>query len=480
MNKMRLPSVVRILPGVVIAAALLAPVARAADKPLVGDTYLTAASPATNFGGAPTLNVAPNSPALVQFDLSSIPAGTNVSVAYLRVFVNKVTTPGALTVSAVTSAWVENTVTSASQPTVGPDIGFSPADTANAFLVVDVTALVQQWLASPATNFGIQISSQSVASVSLDSKENGQTSHPAQLEVSIIAPTGAAGPPGPAGAAGATGPAGPAGTEGAAGPIGPNGPSGPAGPKGIAGLPGDAGSAGPLGASGLTGPTGPAGIAGVKGAMGAAGVAGPQGPAGPTGPAGPIGITGSAGASGIAGVSGSFGPAGPAGDQGPVGALGPKGPTGNQGSTGSVGPAGNAGTPGATGTLGATGAQGSQGADGPAGNVFNFATSALGNNSTIGETDSNIYYLADNSGGAVSVNLPHSIVAGRLLVIHVKLYFTSNNTGAQVGTNQLTVKSQSGDSITAPGQPGVTSLTLNRSISLSSDGQGRWAVVGSN
>jgi hypothetical protein len=467
--------------GVVIAGAILLPMAQAAETPLTGDTYVASAAPAGNFGGTAALNVAPGSPALVQFDLSAIAPGTNVSVAYLRVFVNKVTTPGALAFSAVTSPWSENSVTFAAQPTTGPAFATSPANTANAFLVVDVTALVQGWIAAPATNFGIRIAGDvSGASVSLDSKENGQTSHPAQLEVSIVAPAGAAGAAGPTGPAGATGPAGPAGPTGAAGSAGTAGPVGPAGPKGPTGLVGDAGAVGSAGPAGAVGPTGPTGIAGLKGPTGAAGSAGPTGPQGPAGPTGATGLIGDAGLTGIAGATGPAGPIGLTGNQGATGPAGAKGPTGNTGLAGATGPAGNAGPTGATGTQGATGPQGAQGTNGPNGNVFNLASATLANNSTIADTDTNIYYISDNSSGAVTVNLPHASVAGRLLVIHSKLYFASNNTGAQVATSQLIVKSQAGNTIVPPGAAPTTSFSTNRMVALSSDGAGRWVIVSGN
>jgi hypothetical protein len=479
MNKIRLLSALPVW-CVLIAGAMLVPIARGADARLVADTYVDSAMVAVNFGGATALNVAPGRPGLVQFDLSGIASGTNVSVAYLRVFVNKVTLPGTLSFAAATSAWSENSVTFGTQPTAGPAFASTPANTPNAFLVVDVTSVVNGWIAAPGTNFGIEISGDvSGATISLDSKENGQTSHPAQLEINVIGPAGAAGAAGPVGPAGLS-PAGPAGIAGPAGPTGVVGPAGPQGPKGLTGLQGDAGIAGVLGPRGPVGPAGPAGPQGIKGSTGAAGILGPSGPRGPTGPAGPTGITGPAGPAGIAGPFGPAGPVGPAGDQGPVGSIGPSGATGSVGANGPQGPAGSAGPAGVTGPLGPAGPQGAMGANGPSGNVFNFAAAQIPNNGAIADTDSNIYYLADNSGGPVLLTLPHANVAGRLVVIHVKLYFANNNTGAQVSTSQLTLKSLPGDTLIVAGQAATTLVSFNRMASLSSDGQGRWVVVGSN
>ena len=128
------------------------------------------------------------------------------------------------------------------------------------FVLVDVTAQVNAWLASPASNFGIQISSN--ATLTIDSKENTLTSHPAVLELTVAGAPGPAGPTGATGPAGATGPPGLAGVPGAKGPTGATGPAGPVGPSGI----GAAGASGPAGPAGSTGPTGAFGPPGASGA----------------------------------------------------------------------------------------------------------------------------------------------------------------------------------------------------------------------
>ncbi|TAN41309.1 MAG: collagen-like protein [Nitrospirae bacterium] len=121
--------------------------------------------------------------------------------------------------------------------------------------------------------------------------------------VSLVGPTGAAGPIGPIGPTGATGPIGPIGPTGATGPIGPIGPTGATGPIG------------PIGPAGADGPTGPQGIAGISGPPG---VMGPTGATGATGPIGPAGPTGATGATGPIGPVGPAGPAGSADTIAPV------------------------------------------------------------------------------------------------------------------------------------------------------------------
>jgi hypothetical protein len=471
-----------------VAGMLLLPVVWAADAPLTGDTYISGATPATNFGAATSLTIAPGNAALVQFDLSTLPPGaTSVAVAYLRVYVNKVTTPGTLSFFPVTSAWTESGVTAGSPPSAGLAFATIPASVANSFLLVDVTAQVNGWLASPASNFGISIVGTGATAVLLDSKENTTTSHPATLDISGLAPAGASGPTGPQGNPGPQGPAGATGPTGGVGVNGPVGPAGAAGPKGLAG---PTGATGATGGQGLQGPAGPAGAVGAIGAVGA------TGPTGATGPAGLQGAVGGAGAAGAVGGTGPTGPIGPTGaagtqgaqgSQGALGAAGPKGPTGPSGPTGLTGAQGIQGSLGNAGPAGPTGATGTRGVNGPTANsnVWNMAPTALVHGSTIPGTDPYIYYLVDNTtngGAAVNVTLPAANVQGKTIVLMCKFYTVNNGVGAadpngtNNGINMLaagTDRILAGDS--AFPNP-VTSYSVKRSIWMVSDAAGHWIV----
>ncbi len=385
-----------------VAYALFAP-ALCGQATLIADTHVNAALATTNSGGISNIEVGNGYTGLWQFDLSLLPPGTSaaqVSRAVLRLYPNRVDTPGTLVLQPLGSAWTESTVTFATVPQLNSVTHTIVVATAGSFIAVDVTGLVQSWLSAPAANFGFALSS-STALVQFDSKENDLTSHPATLEVDLL--TSGSGSIGPAGATGATGAAGPAGAQGLQGIQGVAGVPGAAGPAGPAGAMGPTGPVGPVGATGPSGgppgPTGPQGPAGVQGFPGL------QGPAGLTGPAGAAGAAGIAGAAGPAGAAGTVGPAGPAGLQGPVGIqglqgfagppgeIGPPGPTG---ATGSNGPGGPPGLTGATGPAGAQGAQGFQGDPGPRGLNFQGQYSSLNN-----------YALADgvqyNGAGYVSL-----------------------------------------------------------------------------
>jgi hypothetical protein len=251
------------------ACVLGAAPAWGAEATLVADAHVNSALPAVNSGAISNLNVGGGYTTLLQFDLSLLPAGTTpakVSRAVLRLYANRVTTPGLIAYAPVTGAWGEYSVTYSSLPAVGSAAGLFSVSQAGAFLAVDVTSLVQGWIASPATNNGIALTA-GTAMATFDSKENDQTAHPATLDIELVdaGPAGATGAPGPAGSTGATGPQGPA------GPMGSQGLTGPAGPMGPLGL---IGAAGPVGATGATGATGPQGLTGATGPAGTSGAGG--------------------------------------------------------------------------------------------------------------------------------------------------------------------------------------------------------------
>ncbi|MGO9058383.1 MAG: DNRLRE domain-containing protein [Candidatus Binataceae bacterium] len=261
----------RLIFSLLCGFAVLPVAALAQTVPLTQDAYVVPLS-AMNYGTATTLQVGGDgAEALVQFDLTALPAaitGSNVAKATLTLFVNSVDVAGTVNVSVANGSWSELTVNGTNTPPVpGAAVGEVQVTSANNYITVDATQAVQDWVNGTSTNDGFIITPQGSVQVEFDSKENVDTSHPATLAITLVN----SGPAGPAGATGAQGPAGPAGVTGA---------QGPAGPAGAMGAQGPAGPAGAMGAQGLVGPAGPAGATG------------PQGPAGPSGPAGTAGIFG--------------------------------------------------------------------------------------------------------------------------------------------------------------------------------------------
>jgi Collagen triple helix repeat (20 copies) len=253
--------------------AILLPWATAATEArLVADASVSTVNPATNFGSLSNLYVGPSDTSnhpinitLLQFDLSGVPSAP-VAHAELRFYVNRANFFGHVDVAPVTSSWAESSVTFNTLPSIGAVFATVPVSQRFAYVSVDVTQEVANWLSGKSTNNGFAIlpsASDPTTSLVLDSKENDEGGHSAVLDISLVGP------------AGATGPAGPIGPQGVPGPQGLLGPQGATGP------------AGAQGAAGPTGPIGPKGATGPAGAQGATGPAGPTGPTGPTGPQGP-------------------------------------------------------------------------------------------------------------------------------------------------------------------------------------------------
>jgi hypothetical protein len=271
--------------ALVAGLAILPMAAIAQTVPLTQDSYV-ATSPATetNYGTAVTINVGgPNvSQALMQFDLSTLPAGTtaaNIASATLTLFVNKLGAAGTINIDIATGAWTEAGVNGTNAPVPLLAIATNVLiATGGEYVYVDATAAVQSWLNGSTANNGFLVLPGAGVNVAFDSKESTTTSHPATLTITLASSgatgaTGAQGPAGPTGAvgsAGATGPTGATGvgTAGATGPQGNQGNIGPAGPTGPQGnastVPGPSGATGATGVKGATGPTGTAGIFGTN------------------------------------------------------------------------------------------------------------------------------------------------------------------------------------------------------------------------
>jgi hypothetical protein len=373
----------------VILALFLAIRVFAQSAPPTGDTYSNSAKPTTNYGSATILAVNTGSKAYIKINLSTLPAGASVNKATLRLYVDAVVTGGSFDVYQLNASWTESGLTYNNAPALGASAtNGNPTvlttTSKNQFVLVDITSLVQSWVAGTVTNNGVALALTTAAgNFSFDSKETTDTSHQPELEIVLNGP---AGPQGPQGATGAAGPQGPIGNTGATGATGPQGPQG---------IKGD------TGATGATGPQGPIGNTGATGA---------QGPQGNIGPQGPQGATGLTGATGPQGPIGNTGPQGVKGDTGATGASGPQGPIGNTGATGATGAQGPQGPMGLTGDIGPQGLQGPQGPAGANGTGINFrgafdeSTPYAVNDVVTYNGSSYLATLANSNGGTPDVN----------------------------------------------------------------------------
>ena len=191
---------------------------------LTDDTNINLNNLGQNNGGSQTVlvrNVGAGGVrhAFAKFDLTPLPPGVVISPATLRLWVSKLEDASSIHLHLVTGPWDEGSLTAAAPPAFDSLFATLPISGGDvqSYITVDVTSVVQGWVASPASNFGLAVLPDALDNIrlELDSKENTGTSHPMEIEVAFEGP---AGPPGPTGATGPSGPSGPQGATGATGP----------------------------------------------------------------------------------------------------------------------------------------------------------------------------------------------------------------------------------------------------------------------
>ena len=201
------------------AAVALAGVlpANALELPAIGDVSIRLNSPGVNYGLSPSLEVNPNTVTYLRFavpPLSVFGASGFVAYAELRLYVNRVLTPGTVSVfrMSATAAWDENTV---STPIPGAilaaNLGNQPVNAAGTLLAFSIPVLVDSLIQSQ-TPLQLAVVTTD-ANILLDSRESIATSHGPAVEAVLSN----SGPKGDTGATGATGAQGPQGGTGPAG-----------------------------------------------------------------------------------------------------------------------------------------------------------------------------------------------------------------------------------------------------------------------
>ena len=184
-----------------IMATLSAALAHGQQPILSADTQINSAATTTNYGASTTLTVNATDSTLLLFNLPDLlPSGTTASEvlkARLVIFNDTVTTGGNVSLYQVTSSWSEGSVTYATKPTIASTaVASTTIGIAHNFHDFNVTSLVQDWITTPASNFGVELQASGSTNLTLDSKENTVTSHPAVLEIVLSGPAGPAGPAG--------------------------------------------------------------------------------------------------------------------------------------------------------------------------------------------------------------------------------------------------------------------------------------------
>ncbi|HEV8067250.1 MAG TPA: FG-GAP-like repeat-containing protein [Planctomycetaceae bacterium] len=175
------------------------------------DSYISVANPNANFGTSTTLNVRGGTlaeDALIEWNTSSISTSSTITSASITLDVTTAVSGVTYNLYALNSAWNPSQVTYTSSSTGtkwfstgagGSSSGSTPIGsfTASSTGLVTVTlnstgvALVQSWVASPSTNFGIIIRAASgTAQLSLASSKNGTVANRPMLSVTTVVSTG--------------------------------------------------------------------------------------------------------------------------------------------------------------------------------------------------------------------------------------------------------------------------------------------------
>lgn len=134
------------------------------------DAYIEARFPDTNYGLFVdlTTNWGETNHGLIEFDLSGIPAGSEITEATLEVleYLNCQFYQNSIELHTNSGAWNEITVTWNNAPDYGPSLGTNTGEgSACEWLIFDVTAIVQQWVDGTSPNYGFRITGPSEGNV---------------------------------------------------------------------------------------------------------------------------------------------------------------------------------------------------------------------------------------------------------------------------------------------------------------------------
>lgn len=195
---------IHIVVAVTVSLLFLNGAAAGQQAVLSADSYTSVSSANNNFGANPSLQISTSNASYIKFDLSkAVPSGTkaaDVSRAVVKFYVGKVATPGKFDIYPITSDWGERTISYNNAPSVGAAVATQQIgrDDQGNYITIDITELVKQWIGNGQTsmpNYGFAMAAHPVdpttpqlIDVTLDSKENSQTSHDGMLAVVMTQP----------------------------------------------------------------------------------------------------------------------------------------------------------------------------------------------------------------------------------------------------------------------------------------------------
>ena len=157
----------------------LPPISASQELAVTEDAFINSGNSSRNYGSKDFLKISSwnSRTALLRFDTSAV-NGNIVQSATMRLPIDSVSNAGDIEIYLVQSDWRENDVTAAQAPIYEPFPILTTViddDAGNSEIVLDVTGLVQFWLASPESNFGVMIrpGDQGSVSISIRSRESG-------------------------------------------------------------------------------------------------------------------------------------------------------------------------------------------------------------------------------------------------------------------------------------------------------------------
>lgn len=132
------------------------------------DAYISQYFPDQNFGGAPVLYAGlfqgfnDRYRSLLSFDISSLPAGLDITSAILRMYISRNDVPTlskTLNIYRLLGPFIEGTVSYNNQPPIGgsPDGSATVTSQINTFIEWDITNLVKGWYTGGIQNNGIMV-----------------------------------------------------------------------------------------------------------------------------------------------------------------------------------------------------------------------------------------------------------------------------------------------------------------------------------
>jgi len=174
---------------------------QAATLPVSEDSFAFRSKLTTAANKASNLSVDATHTGFIYFNLGDLPESASIRYARLRIYFPKTVRAGSgLAVHTVTGSWDESVASSEpafSSPVIAT---FPPEDLQpKHFVSVDITATVQGWLTTPASNEGLAITavpgltSALTARVSVGAKEGSGSGYPAELEVELNPAAGSIG-----------------------------------------------------------------------------------------------------------------------------------------------------------------------------------------------------------------------------------------------------------------------------------------------